>query len=131
MSVCEWSQTINPHDDRDPSHADLIIYITRYLRSHRSATSLGGLHFPAVCTSNVAGGAIHVSLFLLSRFDLELPDGNQQVRGVTQQGGACSPSWSCLITEDTGFDLGVTIAHEIGHRYMTLPVISRLVRELV
>ncbi|GAB1286128.1 A disintegrin and metalloproteinase with thrombospondin motifs 13 [Apodemus speciosus] len=77
MSVCEWSQTVNPHDDRDPSHADLILYITR--------------------------------------FDLELPDGNQQVRGVTQLGGACSPSWSCLITEDTGFDLGVTIAHEIGH----------------
>ncbi|XP_076562443.1 A disintegrin and metalloproteinase with thrombospondin motifs 13 isoform X3 [Arvicanthis niloticus] len=79
MSVCEWSQTINPHDDRDPSHADLILYITR--------------------------------------FDLELPDGNQQVRGVTQLGGACSPSWSCLITEDTGFDLGVTIAHEIGHSF--------------
>ncbi|KAL6085450.1 hypothetical protein STEG23_004652 [Scotinomys teguina] len=79
MSVCEWSQTINPHDDRDPSHADLILYITR--------------------------------------FDLELPDGNKQVRGVTQLGGACSPSWSCLITEDTGFDLGVTIAHEIGHSF--------------
>ncbi|XP_006498167.1 A disintegrin and metalloproteinase with thrombospondin motifs 13 isoform X3 [Mus musculus] len=79
MSVCEWSQTINPHDDRDPSHADLILYITR--------------------------------------FDLELPDGNQQVRGVTQLGGACSLSWSCLITEDTGFDLGVTIAHEIGHSF--------------
>ncbi|XP_021507617.1 A disintegrin and metalloproteinase with thrombospondin motifs 13 isoform X2 [Meriones unguiculatus] len=79
MSVCEWGQTINPHDDRDPSHADLILYITR--------------------------------------FDLELPDGNQQVRGVTQLGGACSPSWSCLITEDTGFDLGITIAHEIGHSF--------------
>ncbi|XP_040601103.1 A disintegrin and metalloproteinase with thrombospondin motifs 13 isoform X2 [Mesocricetus auratus] len=79
MSVCEWSHTINPHDDRDPSHADLILYITR--------------------------------------FDLELPDGNKQVRGVTQLGGACSPSWSCLITEDTGFDLGVTIAHEIGHSF--------------
>ncbi|XP_029392628.1 A disintegrin and metalloproteinase with thrombospondin motifs 13 [Mus pahari] len=79
MSVCEWSQIVNPHDDRDPSHADLILYITR--------------------------------------FDLELPDGNQQVRGVTQLGGACSPSWSCLITEDTGFDLGVTIAHEIGHSF--------------
>lgn len=93
MSVCEWSQTINPHDDRDPSHADLILYITR--------------------------------------FDLELPDGNQQVRGVTQLGGACSLSWSCLITEDTGFDLGVTIAHEIGHRYVASPVIPRLVRELI
>ncbi|XP_028612789.1 A disintegrin and metalloproteinase with thrombospondin motifs 13-like [Grammomys surdaster] len=79
MSVCEWSQTINPHDDTDPSHADLTLYITR--------------------------------------FDLELPDGNKQVRGVTQLGGACSTSWSCLITEDTGFDLGVTIAHEIGHSF--------------
>uniref|UniRef100_A0A8C0ZTY4 Peptidase M12B domain-containing protein n=1 Tax=Castor canadensis TaxID=51338 RepID=A0A8C0ZTY4_CASCN len=78
LSVCEWSQTVNPTDDTDPGHADLVLYITR--------------------------------------FNLELPDGNQQVRGVTQLGGICSPSWSCLITEDTGFDLGVTIAHEIGHR---------------
>ncbi|XP_063100384.1 A disintegrin and metalloproteinase with thrombospondin motifs 13 [Cavia porcellus] len=76
-SVCEWSRSVNPADDRDPGHADLVLYITR--------------------------------------FDLELPDGNRQVRGVTQLGGACSPSWSCLITEDTGFDLGVTIAHEVGH----------------
>uniref|UniRef100_W5M2D1 ADAM metallopeptidase with thrombospondin type 1 motif 13 n=1 Tax=Lepisosteus oculatus TaxID=7918 RepID=W5M2D1_LEPOC len=49
------------------------------------------------------------------RFDLELPDGNKQVRGVAQLGGACSSGWSCVITEDTGFDLGITIAHEIGH----------------
>ncbi|XP_027622423.1 LOW QUALITY PROTEIN: A disintegrin and metalloproteinase with thrombospondin motifs 13 [Tupaia chinensis] len=77
LRVCEWSQTVNPADDTDPGHADLVLYITR--------------------------------------FDLELPDGNRQVRGVTQLGGACSPAWSCLITEDTGFDLGVTIAHEIGH----------------
>ncbi|XP_023098731.2 A disintegrin and metalloproteinase with thrombospondin motifs 13 isoform X5 [Felis catus] len=77
LSVCEWSRTVNPEDDTDPGHADLVLYITR--------------------------------------FDLELPDGNRQVRGVTQLGGVCSSSWSCLITEDTGFDLGVTIAHEIGH----------------
>lgn len=50
------------------------------------------------------------------RFDLELPDGNKELRGVTQLGGVCSSSWSCIITQDTGFDLGVTIAHEIGHR---------------
>ncbi|XP_044245639.3 A disintegrin and metalloproteinase with thrombospondin motifs 13 isoform X3 [Ursus arctos] len=77
LSVCEWSRTVNPEDDMDPGHADLVLYVTR--------------------------------------FDLELPDGNRKVRGVTQLGGACSSSWSCLITEDTGFDLGVTIAHEIGH----------------
>ncbi|XP_070234804.1 A disintegrin and metalloproteinase with thrombospondin motifs 13 [Bos mutus] len=79
LSVCEWSRTVNPEDDTDPGHADLVLYITR--------------------------------------FDLELPDGNRQVRGVTQLGGACSSSWSCLITEDTGFDLGLTIAHEIGHSF--------------
>ncbi|XP_023392238.1 A disintegrin and metalloproteinase with thrombospondin motifs 13 [Pteropus vampyrus] len=79
LSVCEWSKTVNPENDTDPGHADLVLYITR--------------------------------------FDLELPDGNRQVRGVTQLGGVCSSSWSCVITEDTGFDLGVTIAHEIGHRY--------------
>eukprot|EP00070_Physeter_catodon_P020983 XP_023982192.2 A disintegrin and metalloproteinase with thrombospondin motifs 13-like [Physeter catodon] len=79
LSVCEWSRTVNPEDDTDPGHADLVLYITR--------------------------------------FDLELPDGNRQVRGVTQLGGVCSSSWSCLITEDTGFDLGVTIAHEIGHSF--------------
>ncbi|XP_045702012.1 A disintegrin and metalloproteinase with thrombospondin motifs 13 isoform X2 [Phyllostomus hastatus] len=78
-SVCEWGRAVNPQNDSDPAHADLVLYITR--------------------------------------FDLELPDGNRQVRGVTQLGGACSSSWSCLIAEDTGFDLGVTIAHEIGHSF--------------
>lgn len=52
-----------------------------------------------------------------NRYDLVLPDGNKQVRGVTQLGGVCSSEWSCVITEDTGFDLGITIAHEIGHRW--------------
>lgn len=36
---------------------------------------------------------------------------------MAQLGGACTSQWSCVITEDTGFDLGITIAHEIGHRY--------------
>ncbi|CAL8343155.1 unnamed protein product [Lota lota] len=78
-SVCDWGRRINPLNDTDSLHADLLLYITRY--------------------------------------DLVLPDGNGQVRGVTQLGGACSSDWSCVITEDTGFDLGVTIAHEIGHSF--------------
>ncbi|XP_029960004.1 A disintegrin and metalloproteinase with thrombospondin motifs 13 [Salarias fasciatus] len=78
-SVCDWGRRINPSNDTDPLHADLLLYITRY--------------------------------------DLVLPDGNKQVRGVAQLGGACSPDWSCVITEDTGFDLGITIAHEIGHSF--------------
>ncbi|XP_060893643.1 A disintegrin and metalloproteinase with thrombospondin motifs 13 [Labrus mixtus] len=76
-SVCDWGRRINPLNDSDPLHADLLLYITRY--------------------------------------DLVLPDGNKQVRGVAQLGGACSSDWSCVITEDTGFDLGITITHEIGH----------------
>uniref|UniRef100_A0A3Q2NP72 ADAM metallopeptidase with thrombospondin type 1 motif, 13 n=1 Tax=Fundulus heteroclitus TaxID=8078 RepID=A0A3Q2NP72_FUNHE len=78
-SVCDWGRRINPSNDSDPLHADLLLYITRY--------------------------------------DLELPDGNKQVRGVTQLGGVCSSEWSCVITEDTGFDLGITIAHEVGHSF--------------
>ncbi|XP_018614008.2 A disintegrin and metalloproteinase with thrombospondin motifs 13 [Scleropages formosus] len=79
MSVCQWGHRVNPTNDTDPLHADLLLYITR--------------------------------------FDLQLPDGNKQVRGVAQLGGACSSQWSCVITEDTGFDLGITIAHEIGHSF--------------
>ncbi|CAJ1068047.1 A disintegrin and metalloproteinase with thrombospondin motifs 13 isoform X3 [Xyrichtys novacula] len=78
-SVCDWGRRINPSNDTDPLHADLLLYITRY--------------------------------------DLVLPDGNKQVRGVAQLGGACSSDWSCVITEDTGFDLGITITHEIGHSF--------------
>ncbi|KAM6431007.1 A disintegrin and metalloproteinase with thrombospondin motifs 13 isoform 2-T2 [Liasis olivaceus] len=79
MSVCKWSMKINPENDLEPHHADLILYVTK--------------------------------------FDLELPDGNKQVRGVTPKGGACSRSWSCIITEDTGFGLGITMAHEIAHSF--------------
>lgn len=28
-SVCDWSRTVNPGDDTDPQHADLVLYITR------------------------------------------------------------------------------------------------------
>nr|XP_056716174.1 A disintegrin and metalloproteinase with thrombospondin motifs 13 [Euleptes europaea] len=79
VSVCGWARQINPGNDSDPNHADLVLYVTR--------------------------------------FDLELPDGDNQVRGVTQLGGVCSTFWNCIITEDTGFDLGVTIAHEIAHSF--------------
>ncbi|XP_028269597.1 A disintegrin and metalloproteinase with thrombospondin motifs 13 [Parambassis ranga] len=78
-SVCDWGRRINPPNDTDPLHADLLLYITRY--------------------------------------DLVLPDGNNLVRGVAQLGGACSSEWSCVIAEDTGFDLGITIAHELGHSF--------------
>ncbi|XP_069787458.1 A disintegrin and metalloproteinase with thrombospondin motifs 13 isoform X2 [Narcine bancroftii] len=61
---------------------------------------------------------VHADLVLyVTRFDLESDDGNTMVRGVTHLGGLCSHSWSCVITEDTGFNLGITIAHEIGHSF--------------
>ncbi|KAI5094773.1 A disintegrin and metalloproteinase with thrombospondin motifs 13 [Silurus meridionalis] len=61
---------------------------------------------------------LHADLLLyITRFDLVLPNGNKQVRGVTQLGGVCSSQWNCVITEDTGFDLGITVAHEIGHSF--------------
>ncbi|XP_063288961.1 A disintegrin and metalloproteinase with thrombospondin motifs 13 isoform X1 [Pelobates fuscus] len=58
----------------------------------------------------------HADLVLyVTRFDLT--NGERTLRGVTQLGGACTSSWSCVITKDTGFDLGITIAHEIGHSF--------------
>ncbi|XP_056136102.1 A disintegrin and metalloproteinase with thrombospondin motifs 13 [Lampris incognitus] len=78
-SVCDWGRRINPTNDTDPLHADLLLYITRY--------------------------------------DLVLPNGNKLVRGVTHLGRVCSSEENCVITEDTGFDLGITIAHEIGHSF--------------
>ncbi|XP_067826099.1 A disintegrin and metalloproteinase with thrombospondin motifs 13 [Heptranchias perlo] len=79
ISLCRWSRMINPENDSDPLHSDLILYVTR--------------------------------------FDLESDSGNKMVRGVTQLGGLCTRSWSCVITEDTGFNLGITMAHEIGHSF--------------
>lgn len=118
LSVCEWSRTLSPEDDTDPAHADLVLYITRYPSGPVACQPAWELP-PALRKGGLAAGrplSTCPASSLLPRFDLELPDGNRQVRGVTQLGGVCSPSWSCLITEDTGFDLGVTIAHEIGHR---------------
>ncbi|XP_059494306.1 A disintegrin and metalloproteinase with thrombospondin motifs 13 isoform X2 [Stegostoma tigrinum] len=79
IDLCRWSRTVNPENDSEPLHADLVLYVTR--------------------------------------FDLESGNGNKMVRGVTQLGGLCSRSWSCVITEDTGFNLGITMAHEIGHSF--------------
>ncbi|GCC19100.1 hypothetical protein chiPu_0018212 [Chiloscyllium punctatum] len=79
IDLCRWSRKINPENDSEPIHADLVLYVTR--------------------------------------FDLESGSGNKMVRGVTQLGGLCSRSWSCVITEDTGFNLGITMAHEIGHSF--------------
>lgn len=76
-------------------------------------------NLPVMC-ENYHDSGVHpnptVLLTCIHRYDLALPDGNKQVRGVAQLGGACSSEWSCVIAEDTGFDLGITIAHEIGHR---------------
>uniref|UniRef100_UPI00398F1070 A disintegrin and metalloproteinase with thrombospondin motifs 13 n=1 Tax=Pristiophorus japonicus TaxID=55135 RepID=UPI00398F1070 len=79
IGLCRWSRSINPENDSDPLHADLVLYVTR--------------------------------------FDLESDNGNTMVRGVTQLGGLCSHSWSCVIAEDTGFNLGITMAHEIAHSF--------------
>jgi thrombospondin motif-containing protein 12 len=38
--------------------------------------------------------------------------------GLTSLGGMCDPSRSCNINEDTGLTLALTIAHEIGHKYL-------------
>ena len=37
--------------------------------------------------------------------------------GVAYKGGACKANFSCAVCKDTGLDLGVTVAHEIGHLF--------------
>lgn len=37
--------------------------------------------------------------------------------GVAYKGGVCTANSSCAFCKDTGLDLGVTVAHEIGHLF--------------
>lgn len=39
-SVCDWGRRINPSNDTDPLHADLLLYITRYDGSMYAVTVL-------------------------------------------------------------------------------------------
>ncbi|KAI3372359.1 hypothetical protein L3Q82_022853, partial [Scortum barcoo] len=73
--------------------------------------------FLTVVTLLARNPTVYQHYLISQKYDLVLPDGNKQVRGVAQLGGACSSDWSCVITEDTGFDLGITITHEIGHSF--------------
>ncbi|XP_057355171.1 A disintegrin and metalloproteinase with thrombospondin motifs 13 isoform X4 [Manis pentadactyla] len=41
LSVCEWSRTVNPQDDMDPGHADLVLYITSFGLEHDGAPGSG------------------------------------------------------------------------------------------
>lgn len=53
LSVCEWSRTVNPEDDADPGHADLVLYITRYPRSPGAPQPPRELH--PNCKGGLAG----------------------------------------------------------------------------
>lgn len=43
-SVCDWGQKVNPSDDSDPLHADLLLYITRWAAFLRPLWEPEGFH---------------------------------------------------------------------------------------
>jgi len=42
---------------------------------------------------------------------------NCSLLGVAYKSGGCTASHSCVVCKDTGLDLSVTVAHEIGHLF--------------
>jgi hypothetical protein len=49
------------------------------------------------------------------RADLESKGDDSNV-GLSYKSQMCSKTNKCSVNEDTGLDLGLTIAHELGHR---------------
>lgn len=51
ISVCEWSKKVNPQNDSDPRHADIVLYVTRYWSSPVLAGDWKSVHWcPATST---------------------------------------------------------------------------------
>lgn len=42
------------------------------------------------------------------------------VTGIAYLGGVCSAKRKCVLAEDNGLNLAFTIAHELGHKYVSL-----------
>ena len=43
--------------------------------------------------------------------------------GLAQVAGLCQPHRSCSINEDTGLSLAWTVAHELGHKSVSLSLV--------
>lgn len=55
--------------------------------------------------------------FLLFYFRADLEShGDDSNVGLSYKSDMCSKNNKCSVNEDTGLDLGLTIAHELGHR---------------
>lgn len=52
-SVCDWARRINPSNDSDPLHADLLLYITRWGLVHPAAS------FPLITGQTVSFSPSH------------------------------------------------------------------------
>ena len=51
----------------------------------------------------------------LHRIDIEYPIGDQHTTGIANPKGACDENRRCAVVEDTGPNMGLSMAHEIGH----------------
>ena len=50
-----------------------------------------------------------------NRIDIEYPIGDQHTTGIANPKGACDDYRRCAVVEDTGPNMGLSLAHEIGH----------------
>ena len=49
------------------------------------------------------------------RIDIEYPIGDSKTTGLANPKGACDENRRCALVEDTGPNMGLSMAHEIGH----------------
>lgn len=62
---------------------------------------------------------MHHILYQTFDFSTDLENnGDDMSVGLSYIGAICSKDNSCSVNEDTGLDIGLTIAHELGHRYV-------------
>ena len=54
-------------------------------------------------------------LYLYFRLDIEYPLGDSKTTGLANPKGACDEHRRCAVVEDTGPNMGLSMAHEIGH----------------
>ena len=44
--------------------------------------------------------------------------GRESTSGLAYYGGICRRMQRCAVVQDSGLDLGLTVAHELAHRYI-------------
>jgi len=68
---------------------------------------------------NSPGGIQHDTAVLVTRQDICRAHDKCDTLGLAELGTICDPYRSCSISEDSGLSTAFTIAHELGHVYVS------------